>query len=163
MPAPYNDFFKILRTLSKHNVEFIIVGGVCAVLHGAPVSTFDLDVVHSRDADNLERLLAALDELEAYYRDRPGRKLKPKLSHIASPGHQLLMTNAGPLDLLGTIGNKRSYRDLIKNTDTLKVDDLTVHILSLASLIDIKEEVGRDKDKAVLPILKQTAKEKKKL
>ncbi len=163
MPAPYNDFFKILRTLSKHNVGFIIVGGVCAVLHGAPVSTFDLDVVHSRDADNLERLLAALDELEAYYRDRPGRKLKPKLSHIASPGHQLLMTNAGPLDLLGTIGNKRSYRDLIKNTDTLKVDDLTVHILSLASLIDIKEEVGRDKDKAVLPILKQTAKEKKKL
>lgn len=163
MPEPYSDFIKILRTLSKHNVQFIIVGGVCAVLHGAPVTTFDLDVVHARDADNLERLLAALHKLEAYYRDRPGQKLKPKLSHIASPGHQLLMTNAGPLDLLGTIGNKLSYRDLIRNTDTLKADDLTVRILSLPSLIAIKEGVGRDKDKAVLSILKQTAKEKKKL
>jgi predicted nucleotidyltransferase len=163
VPEPYSDFIKILRTLSKHNVQFIIVGGVCAVLHGAPVTTFDLDVVHARDADNLERLLAALHELEAYYRDRPGQKLKPKLSHIASPGHQLLMTNAGPLDLLGTIGNKLSYRDLIRNTDTLKADDLTVRILSLPYLIAIKEGVGRDKDKAVLSILKQTNKEKKKL
>jgi len=163
VPEPYSDFIKILRTLAEHNVQFIIVGGVCAVLHGAPVTTFDLDVVHARDTDNLVRLLAALDELEAYYRDRPGKKLKPKLSHIASPGHQLLMTNAGPLDLLGTIGNELSYRDLIKNSDTLKADDLTVRILSLPSLIAIKEGVGRDKDKAVLSILKQTAKEKKKL
>lgn len=163
MPAPHHDFFKILQTFSEHNIDYIIVGGVCAVLHGAPITTFDLDVVHARDAENLERLLSALDELEAYYRDRPGRKLKPKLSHIASPGHQLLMTNAGPLDLLGTIGNKLSYGDLIKNTDILTVDDLTVRILSLPALIDIKEEVGRDKDKAVLAILKQTAKEKKKL
>ena len=163
MPVPYSDFFKILRTLSEHNVEFIIVGGVCAVLHGAPVSTFDLDIVHARDHDNLARLVAALDDLEAYYRDRPGQRLQPKRSHIASPGHQLLMTNAGPLDLLGTIGDKLSYKDLLKSTEILTVDDLTLRILSLESLIDIKGTIGRDKDKAVLPILKQTAKEKKKL
>jgi len=163
VPEPYSDFIKILRILSEHNVQFIIVGGVCAVLHGAPVTTFDLDVVHARDKDNLGRLLAALNELEAYYRDRPGQKLKPKLSHIASPGHQLLMTNAGPLDLLGTIGKDQSYRDLIKHTDMLEADTITMRILTLPVLIAMKEELGRDKDRAVLSILKQTAKEKKKL
>jgi hypothetical protein len=38
------DFLEILKVLSRHKVDFIIVGGVCAVLHGAPVSTFDLDL-----------------------------------------------------------------------------------------------------------------------
>jgi hypothetical protein len=33
------DFFKILQTLAEHEVDFIVVGGICAVLHGAPVST----------------------------------------------------------------------------------------------------------------------------
>ena len=47
-----SDFLEILRTLSEYKVDFIVVGGVCAVLHGAPMTAFDLDVVHSRSADN---------------------------------------------------------------------------------------------------------------
>ncbi len=50
------DFLAGLRALATHDVEFIVVGGVCAVLHGAPVTTFDLDVVHNRDDANLTRL-----------------------------------------------------------------------------------------------------------
>jgi hypothetical protein len=80
-----SDFLEILRTLSECKVDFIVVGGVCAVLHGAPMTTFDLDVVHSRSTDNLKRLLSALHTLDAYYRDRPGQRLQPKLSHLASP------------------------------------------------------------------------------
>lgn len=60
------DFLEILRILSKHKVDFIVVGGVCAVLHGAPLATFAIDVVHSRDSDNIERLLSALEELKTY-------------------------------------------------------------------------------------------------
>jgi hypothetical protein len=54
------------------------------VLHGSPVDTFDLDIVHSRDPGNIARLLKALDELEAEYRYTGGRKLKPAESHLAS-------------------------------------------------------------------------------
>ena len=57
MPNSAPDFLEILRILSDHKVEFIVVGGVCAVLHGAPVATFDLDLVHNRALDNLERLI----------------------------------------------------------------------------------------------------------
>ena len=157
-----SDFLEILRTLSEYKVDFIVVGGVCAVLHGAPMTTFDLDVVHSRSADNLERLLSALHTLDAYYRDRPGQRLQPKLSHLASPGHQLFLTRFGPLEILGTIGNSLSYSDLITGTVQLQLDDLELRMLTLESLIETKRAAGRDKDKAVLALLNQTLKEKRK-
>jgi hypothetical protein len=108
---PKPDFLAILRTLREHGVDFIIVGGVAGVLHGAPLSTFDLDVVHSREPCNLERLLKALGALDARYRTHGDTSLKPGRSHLASTGHQLLMTKAGPLDLLGIIGKGHGYDD----------------------------------------------------
>jgi hypothetical protein len=48
MPKPIPDFLEILKILVSNEVDFIVIGGVCAVLHGAPVTTFDLDLVHSR-------------------------------------------------------------------------------------------------------------------
>jgi hypothetical protein len=151
------DFLLILRTLSAHDVEFIIVGGVCCVLHGAPISTFDLDLVHSRAPDNVERLLTALKELDTRYRD-PGRRLiRPGKAHLSSPGHQLLMTKGGPLDLLGEIGDHRDYNQLLPNTVTIQVSPgLRVRVLTLEALIEEKEEMGREKDKAVLAILRKT-------
>src|SRR5438045_3759681 len=113
MANPPPDFLTILNTLARHRVNFIVIGGVSAVLQGAPVSTFDLDLVHSRAPDNLDRLLAGLRELDAYYREPGTRRLRPGLSHLASPGHQLLMTAAGPLDLLGTVTGGRGYEDLL--------------------------------------------------
>ena len=47
MTKPVPNFLEILRVLSHYQVDFIVVGGVCAVLQGAPITTFDLDMVHS--------------------------------------------------------------------------------------------------------------------
>jgi len=156
------DFLEILKILTKHKVDFIVVGGVCAVLHGAPVTTFDLDLVHSRSSQNLASLMSALNELDAFYRGRGDQRLKPKRSHLSSPGHQLLMTNAGPLDLLGTIGVGHSYKDLLKHTVELEAGGLRLRILNLEKLIEIKKETITDKDKAMLPILQRTLEEKQK-
>jgi hypothetical protein len=152
----------ILEILLKHNADFIVVGGVCGALHNAPVTTFDLDVVHSRDAENLPRLLAALKELDARYRDLGGRIIRPTESHLRSPGHQLLMTKHGPLDVLGEIGRHHDYQALLPDTVTAVVSrNLKVRTLSLEALIREKEAAGRDKDKAALLILRQTLKEKR--
>jgi hypothetical protein len=155
------DFLLILRTLSAHDVEFIIVGGVCGVLHGAPISTFDLDLVHSRAPENVERLLTALKELDARYRD-PGRRLiRPGKAQLSSPGHQLLLTKGGPLDLLGEIGSQRGYKQLLTDTVTIEVSpDLQVRVLTLEALIKEKEGMAGDKDKAVLAILRKTLEQK---
>lgn len=154
------DFHHILQTLADHGVEFILVGGVCAVLHGAPVSTFDIDLVHARTAENISSLLLALEELEACFRDPAGRVLRVKESHLESPGHQLLLTIAGPLDLLGVIGDGKGFKELLPNTSFVEVgDDLRVRVLDLATLIETKEAVGHEKDLAVLPILRRTLEE----
>lgn len=163
MPAPIANYLAILKTLHQHKVKFIIVGGVCAVLHGAPLATFDLDVVHSREPDNLTRLSAALEELDAHYRI-PGRhEMKPSPSHLASEGHQLLMTRFGPLDLLGTIGKGRDYDQLLQETVEMEVGPaLKVRVSTLESLIKTKEETGQEKDRAALPVLRRVLEEKSK-
>jgi hypothetical protein len=155
------DFLEVLRVLIAHDVKFIVVGGVSAVLQGAPITTFDLDLVHSRETENIERLLQALDSLEAIYRAQPERRMKPNAAHLSSPGHQLLLTRFGPLDLLGMIGAGRRYEELLAQTVEMKVgDEQRIRVLDLETLIQIKEEIAGEKDAAILPILRQTLNEK---
>jgi predicted nucleotidyltransferase len=158
------NFLKVLRTLTEHGVEFIVVGGVSAVLQGAVVYTADVDVVHRRTPENIQRLLRALDVLDAYYRLQPSRRLKPNASHVASPGHQLLTTSAGHLDLLGTIGESLSYEDLVERSEEMPIGEgFRVRVLDLDLLITLKQEAGREKDLAVLPILRRTLEEKRRM
>ncbi len=163
MTKPRPDFLRILEVLTAHHVDFIVVGGVSAVLHGAPVATFDLDVVHSRQPKNLHRLLRALEDLGSRYRGVGNRSVKPRLAHLRTSGHQLLMTRAGPLDLLGEIGHGSRYEGLLSETTELEIQKgVKIRVLNLEALIRIKMETARDKDKAVIAVLKQTLKEKMK-
>ena len=157
MNKPAADFFRIIEVLSEYDVAFVIVGGVGAVLQGVPVSTFDLDIVHARDKRNVERLVSALELLNAFYRGRGGRRIAPKPEQLSSPGHQLLMTDAGPLDVLGSVGDDQDYSDLLPDSVELALsDDSSVRVLSLRALIRLKEKLGRDKDLAALAVLRRT-------
>ncbi len=155
------NFLAILRKLRRKRIDLIVVGGVAGVLQGAPIATFDLDVVHSRHPGNIGRLLAALEDLEAHYRTSGARRKKPDRSHLESPGHRLLMTRMGPLDLLGTIGHGQSYDDLIGDSIELNIGaGLQVHILKLETLIKVKAATAGEKDRLALPILRRTLREK---
>ena len=158
--TPRADFLAILNALSAHDVDFIVVGGISAVLQGASISTFDLNVVHSLEPENVTRLLAALEGLDAFYRSQASLSLRPDRTSLESTGHQLLMTRGGPLDILGRIGNDRRYEDLLANCVEMSVGEgHPVHVLDLATLIELKQQLGSDKDKAVLPVLLRTLKE----
>jgi hypothetical protein len=125
------------------------------------VTTFDLDVVHARNRENIARLLASLEELEAVYRAQPERQLRPDESHLAGPGHQLLLTKFGPLDVLGMIGKSRTWEDLRDHTRTMEIEPgVVLSVLDLETLIAVKEELGFPKDTAVLPVLRQALKER---
>jgi predicted nucleotidyltransferase len=152
-----------LRALKDGGVDFILVGGLATVLNGAPVNTFDIDIVHSREADNIDRLLRVLDALEAIFRMQPERRLRPNAAHLAYGGHLNPMTRYGPVDVLGTIGRDLGYRDLVAHSTELDVaEGLRIRVLDLETLIAIKEELGGEKDRAVLPILRRTLEEKRK-
>jgi hypothetical protein len=95
---PDSDFLAALRALREGGLEFAVVGGLAAVLNGAPVSTFDLDIVPARNEENIARLLAVLDSIDAIYRFQPLRRLKPTSSHLSSPDHHNMISSCGPLD-----------------------------------------------------------------
>lgn len=157
MPDVAPDFLEALRILCKYDVDFIVIGGVCAVLHGAPVSTFDLDIVHSRRPENLDHLAAALSELGAFYRERPELHVVPDSKRMDSPGHHLLTTRAGPVDLLGQVNDGRGFEELIVRCEIVDIEDgVSINLLDLPTLIELKENLGTERDLAVLPILRKT-------
>jgi hypothetical protein len=158
---PGCDFLGALRALREGGVEFAVVGGLAAVLNGAPVNTFDLDIVPARGEDNVAKLLGVLETLDAIYRMQPTRRLKPNASHLSSPGHHNLLTNCGPLDVLGTIGRGLGYEDLLPNTVEMEIGGgVRVRVLNLSAIIALKEELAGVKDLAVLPILRRTLEQK---
>lgn len=154
-------FAEILHLLAANEVEFVVVGMAAGVLQGAPVTTIDLDIVHRRSPENVARLLRVLGQLDAVYRHDP-RRLRPQESHLRGPGHQLLTTIHGDLDCLGAVDEGKSYEELLQTTTELELDDRrTIRVLALATLIEMKERLGRPKDLAVLPVLRATLEELK--
>jgi hypothetical protein len=154
-----NDRYRrTLELLSLHGVDLVVVGGIAAVLQGVPLVTFDLDVVHRRTGENVDRLVAALAGLDARYRGDP-RGLVPTRETLLGPGHHLLSTTLGPLDLLGTVAAGLAWEDLVPDTVTLDLAGFAIPVLALPRLIAVKEATGRPKDLAALPTLRATLEE----
>jgi len=154
-------FVETLKLLAHNDVEFIVVGMTSAVLQGVPLTTFDLDILHRRTPENVERLLKVLSELQATYRNDP-RKLQTTASHLLGPGHQLLNTMNGDLDCLGTIDNGKSFDDLLSSTVELRLSgDDTIRVLTLETLVELKKRAARPKDLAAIPHIESTIDERR--
>lgn len=147
-------FREILELLNRHEVEYIVVGGVAAVIQGAPITTFDLDTLIRVSDDNARRLIRALEDLDARYREHAA-VVVPAKKDILAGGHLLLMTRAGPLDVLGFIGDSERYEDLLANTVEVSMAGDRFLVLDLEELVRQKRVMGRAKDRAVLDILEE--------
>ncbi len=116
---PESKFSLCLTALQESGVEFVLVGGLAAVLQGAPIQTYDVDIVYSRASQNVERLLPVL-------------------------------------------GDGLTYDDLLPHSERMSITESTrIRVLGLDRIIAIKEALGGEKDIAVLPVLRQTAREVK--
>ncbi len=163
MTTPSVDFRALLERLRDDGIDFIVVGGVSAVLHGAPIVTFDLDIVPSRSPPNLDRLHSALLELEAIFRDPAARKLTPTRSDLAGMGHLLLRTSLGPLDVLCSVAEGRTHESLLPKSTIMDLGGgLSARVVDLDELIALKRAAGREKDRAALPLLERTLEETRK-
>ena len=147
------DVGELLKQLSGAGVEFIVVGGAAAVLHGAPITTEDLDIVHRRSPENVARLRALLDELGAHVRELANRRLPPQESALLGEGHMLLSTRLGPLDCLGTLIDGRGFEELVSHTESIKDEGVEFLVVDLPTLIELKTRTGRAKDRLMLPVL----------
>ena len=124
---------------------------------GAPVTTHDVDIVHARTPENLDRLMSALASMNARYRGRaPEIPLPADRSARATTGHSLFATDLGPLDCLGAIERGMSYDQLIPLSVVLDLEGRTLRVLGLETLIALKRSSTAAKDRLVLPILEET-------
>ncbi|MBL9040404.1 MAG: hypothetical protein JNM83_02320 [Myxococcales bacterium] len=157
------EFRKLLEALCKGGTEFIVVGGCAAVLQEVPIATFDVDIVHRRTPENIERLMTVLGELDAYFwPDLARRKLPPRASDLAGRGHVLLTTRLGRLDVLCELTGERGYAELLPHTAELDADELHLRVLDLPMLARVKAEAGRPKDLLAVPMIIAAYEERKK-
>ncbi len=155
------DLDALIEALVGAGVEFVVIGGAAAVLHGAPTTTWDLDIVHSRTPENVGRLQALLEELHAVIRDPAGREVRPTPRHLEAGGQLQLLTDFGPLDLLGRLHDGRGYDELLGKSETLRDETFQIQVLDLPTLIEVKAGAGRAKDRLLLPILLALQEERK--
>jgi hypothetical protein len=146
----------VLEGLLEAGVDFILVGGLAAVIQGAPVTTMDVDIVHSQSPANIARLLAFLKTVDAVQRRLDEKLIEPKERDLAGKGHVLLTTRIGPLDVLAVIEGGRSYENLVDHTVEIGFRGHTLRVLDLKTLIELKKTSTDPKDKQRLPVLQET-------
>ena len=141
-----SDLESLLDALGQAQIEFIVVGGAAAVLHGAPVTTLDVDVVHNTDEANVAKLIALLKTLHARVRDPAGQAMNPDREALRGAGQVKLTTERGPLDILGSLHDGRTYADLLPHTVEVTDGSLRLRVLDLPRLIEIKSSTGRTRE-----------------
>jgi predicted nucleotidyltransferase len=145
------DFEGLLRRLLQDGVQFVLVGGLAATVHGSARSTFDVDVVYSRSRDNIERLVRALAPLQPYLRGAPpGLPFHLDAETVERGLNFTLETTLGDLDLLGEITGGGKYEDLLPDTVEIELFGYRGRVVTLTKLIALKRAAGRPKDNDAL-------------
>ena len=136
-----------IKVLAAEKVDFIVVGGVAASMHGSAQVTYDLDIVYSRSDANIERLVRALEKHQPYLRGAPpGLPFQWSADTIKRGLNFTLTTRLGAIDLLGEITGGGEYEDLLPEAEQFTVGDHEVLCLSLEQLIHTKRAAGRPRD-----------------
>ncbi len=156
---PRYEFGEILRVLNEHEVRFIVIGAIAAIAQGYPLNTQDIDITPARDPANLERLAAALGDLDARLRvpqEDEGVSFPIDAQMLGNADMWTLRTRHGDLDLSYVPSGTQGYDDLRRDARIEEIEGVEVAIASLADIIRSKEAAGRVKDQAQLPALRRT-------
>ena len=141
----------ILRTLVRHGVRFVVVGGLAGNIRGSADVTNDLDICYARDEENLKRLADSLRELGAHLRvaPEPNADLPFQLdaATLKAGDTFTFATEHGDLDVLATPRGTEGFEDLDRSATFVELSDgLSVRVASIDDLIRMKRAAGRTKD-----------------
>lgn len=158
-----NDLQALLARLTDAGIDFVLVGGYAAVLHGSSMLTRDVDVCARLDADAVEALRRAFRDLHPVHRmARPQQSLLEEPPAGEAVRNLYLNTDLGTLDLLGSITGVGDFARVAERAIRIDLGGRRIRVISLDDLIAAKEALGRDKDLIVakeLRALKELAPE----
>ena len=136
----------------------MVIGGLAATFHGSPLVTNDVDITPERTRENLDRLSAALKDLEARIRTDSapeGLAFDHNGASLAAANIWNLTTSAGDFDITFVPAGTGGYSDLRVGAIDLDVLGLTIPVAALADMVRSKEAAGREKDARTLPTLRR--------
>ena len=147
----------ICRILRERGVKFVVLGGFAAVVHGSPVPTEDIDVIPSREIENLEKLAGALQEMNAAIRTSDGPvHTRIDAGFIANMPNMLnLVTDYGDVDLVfNPAGQLSNFEHWSQRAESAQLEPgLVVAVAALDDIIASKSAANRLKDQRALPYL----------
>jgi hypothetical protein len=153
MPAPRPSLRadEILRRLTVRGVDFVVIGGIAAVLHGSAQATYDLDICYATDPGNLAALGEVLVALGARLKGVDEQvPFVPEASTLRRVELLTLVTREGELDVLARPAGSPRYAALRRNADRFDLDGFSVLVASIDDLIAMKQAAGRQKDLAAV-------------
>lgn len=151
LPAKAPEVDRLLRPLIAHGVDFILIGGQAGISHGSSYPSYDLDVLYARGRDNVERLVAALEEIGVRLRGGPtDLPFILDAKAIENGANFTFITPYGDLDVLAEAAGMPSYDELKLAAVDREVFGHVVKVASIDHLIAMKRAAGRTKDKLMV-------------
>lgn len=156
-----------MEVLAKHRVNYVLIGGIAGLVHGASRVTVDADVVPETTPENLERLLDALAELDAAVFVSPERQAVedglPWEVEVLHKGAPALLeaeawhftTTGGRIDVVLEAAGVGGYEEHRAGADEFDVFGVRVAVAGLDDLIASKQTLGRAKDASILAELQE--------
>jgi len=139
---------RVARAIERHGLEAVLIGNAAAAMHGAPVTTVDLDFLFRRTPTNVKKLSAIAAEL--------GATLYSPF-HPASKMMRMMNDDDGlQVDFLGEADGVPSFEGLRNRSHRMQVGNARVAVADLADIIKMKRATNRPRDRAVLEILEKT-------
>jgi hypothetical protein len=138
---------QLLQRLCGADVDFVIVGGFAALLHGSTLVTRDLDVCAVLSSDHVAKLRDALRDLKPTHRLTPQR-----LSFLTNPDPGVevrnlhLETELGAVDILSSVLGVGDFQRVRAASTEIEVFGQRCRVISIDDLISAKEALGREKD-----------------
>ncbi len=162
------DTERIVRALAARNVDYVLIGGLAALAHGSTLATADADVLPRPDVANLERLLDALEDLDAAVLIGELRRATEagepwEVEELAAKGADALIeadawhftTAAGPIDVVVRVTGVGPYEAHAEAIEEREAFGARVLVASLDDLIASKAATHRPKDEAILRELRE--------
>ncbi len=143
---PQNDQ-ALLRRLKGSGLDFVVIGGVCVVYHGAPLATFDLDICCPFGQENVRRIETAVADLHPVHRLTPNKlPLTATRSSYGELKNLYLQTDLGKLDCIGEVSGIGTFQAVLRRSVEATFSYGTFRFLNLEALIASKRAAGRERD-----------------
>ncbi len=146
------NFLSLLQLLASQGIEFVVVGGVAATLHGGRRTTFDLDVVPRLSSQSWDKTIRAV--WKAGGRPRIPESLD-RISDVENvrrwmdeKGMRALTFRSadGVMEIDFLVQESHRFDQLLQRAELITVDGVQYAVASIDDLIAMKREAGRPQD-----------------